>query len=161
MPSKPQRLSRRSQAWNANSQARKAIPGPANLSAPFRADFEEYQARLAEEITRLFPGCPPGRATAIAQHTGMRGSGRVGRSAAGRALDKDAVTLAVIASVRHLDTRYDALLMSGIPRDAAGATTATLAPIVHTRHATCPARPPSRRPLQRWHTQHRWLTRPP
>ncbi len=80
---------------------------------------EEYQARLAEEITRLFPGCPPGRATAIAQHTGMRGSGRVGRSAAGRALDKDAVTLAVIASVRHLDTRYDALLMSGIPRDAA------------------------------------------
>ncbi len=80
---------------------------------------EEYQARLAEEITRLFPGCPPGRATAIAQHTGMRGSGRVGRSAAGRALDKDAVTLAVIASVRHLDTRYDALLMSGIPRGAA------------------------------------------
>jgi len=80
---------------------------------------EEYQARLAEEITRLFPGCPPGRATAIAQHTGMRGSGRVGRSAAGRALDKDAVTLAVIASVRHLDTRYDALLMSGIPRDTA------------------------------------------
>jgi hypothetical protein len=80
---------------------------------------EEYQARLAEEITRLFPGCPPGRATAIAQHTGMRGSGRVGRSAAGRALDKDAVTLAVIASVRHLDTSYDALLMSGLPRDAA------------------------------------------
>ena len=80
---------------------------------------EEYQARLAEEITRLFPGCPPGRATVIAQHTGMRGSGRVGRSAAGRALDKDAVTLAVIASVRHLDTRYDALLMSGIPRSAA------------------------------------------
>ncbi len=80
---------------------------------------EEYQARLGEEITRLFPGCPPGRATAIAQHTGMRGSGRVGRSAAGRALDKDAVTLAVIASVRHLDTRYDALLMSGIPRDTA------------------------------------------
>jgi len=80
---------------------------------------EEYQARLAEEITRLFPGCPPGRATAIAQHTGMRSSGRVGRSAAGRALDKDAVTLAVIASVRHLDTRYDALLMSGIPRDTA------------------------------------------
>src|SRR5262252_7688235 len=27
---------------------------------------EEFQARLAEEITRLFPGCPAGRATAIA-----------------------------------------------------------------------------------------------
>ena len=44
------------------------------------------------------------------------GSGRVGRSAGGRALDPDAVTLAVVASVRHSDTGYDRLLMSGIPR---------------------------------------------
>ena len=83
-----------------------------------RADVE-FQARLAEEITQLFPGCPPERATAIARHTGLRGSGRVGRSAAGRALDEDAITLAVVASVRHQDTGYDALLMSGLPRDAA------------------------------------------
>jgi len=67
----------------------------------------------------VFPGCPPGRATAIARHTGLRGSGRVGRSAAGRALDEDAITLAVVASIRHQDTGYDALLMSGMPRDAA------------------------------------------
>ena len=80
---------------------------------------EEFQARLAHEITRLFPGCPPERATAIARHTGLRGSGRVGRSAAGRALDETAVALAVAASVRHQDTGYDALLMSGLPRDAA------------------------------------------
>lgn len=85
-----------------------------------RADAdEEFQSRLAEEITRLFPGCPSGRATAIAWHTGLRGSGRVGRSAAGRALDEDAITLAVTASVRHQDTGYDALLMSGLPRDLA------------------------------------------
>jgi ribosomal protein L14 len=85
-----------------------------------RADAdEEFQSRLAEEIARLFPGCPSGRATAIARHTGLRGSGRAGRSAAGRALDEDAVTLAVTASVRHQDTGYDALLMSGLPRDAA------------------------------------------
>ena len=45
--------------------------------------------------------------------------GRVGRSAAGRALDEDAITLAVAASIRHQDTGYDALLMSGMPRDAA------------------------------------------
>jgi hypothetical protein len=79
----------------------------------------EFQARLAEEITRLFPGCPAGRATAIAEHTGVRGSGRIGRSAAGRALDENAITLAVVASVRHQDTGYDTLLMSGLPRDAA------------------------------------------
>lgn len=41
----------------------------------------------------------------------MRGSGRVGRSAAGRILDPDAVSLAVAASVRHADTDYDALLV--------------------------------------------------
>src|SRR5215472_2832273 len=80
---------------------------------------EEFQSRLADEITRLFPGCPPERAAAIARHTGSRGSGRVGRSAAGRALGENAITLAVAASVRHEDTSYDALLMSGLPRDAA------------------------------------------
>jgi hypothetical protein len=33
---------------------------------------EQFQSRLAEEITRLFRGCPPGRAAVIAQHTGTR-----------------------------------------------------------------------------------------
>ena len=78
-----------------------------------------FQSRLAEETRRLFPGCPTERATAIARHTGLRGSGRVGRSAPGRALDEDAITLAVVASIRHQDTGYDALLMSGMPRDTA------------------------------------------
>jgi hypothetical protein len=79
----------------------------------------QFQDRLAKEILRLFPGCPAERAAAIAEHTGQRGSGRVGRSAAGRALDEGAITLAVAASVRHRDTRYDALLMAGAPRDLA------------------------------------------
>jgi hypothetical protein len=79
----------------------------------------EFQKRLATEIRRLFPRCPAGRAVAIAQHTGTRGSGRVGRSAAGRALDEDAIVLAVVASVRHQDTSYDSLLMAGVPRDVA------------------------------------------
>jgi hypothetical protein len=72
------------------------------------------QARLAEAVGRLFPGCPPGRAEAIAQHAAVRGSGRVGRSAAGQA-----VMLAVIASVRHQDTDYNELLMAGVPRAVA------------------------------------------
>jgi hypothetical protein len=83
-----------------------------------KADVE-FQARMAGEIRRLFPGCPKKRATAIAEHAALRGSGRVGRSAAARALDERAITLAVVASVRHEDTEYDRLLMSGIPREDA------------------------------------------
>jgi hypothetical protein len=69
----------------------------------------------------LFPGCPEERSDAIARHAGLRGSGRVGRSAQGQALDEEAVTLAVTASVRHEDTAYDELLMRGLRRDEARA----------------------------------------
>jgi hypothetical protein len=79
----------------------------------------DLQARMASEITRLFPGCPPDRARRIAGHAAARGSGRVGRTAAGRALDPRAIELAVVASIRHEDTRYDDLLMSGLDRDTA------------------------------------------
>lgn len=75
-----------------------------------------FQAAMAAEIRKLFPPCPASRAEAIARHAGTLGSGRVGRSAAGRALDARAVTLAVVASVRHTDTDYDTLLMAGVPR---------------------------------------------
>ena len=85
-----------------------------------RADEDlELQGRFVAEIARLFPGCPAERAEAIAGHTALRGSGRVGRSAAGRSLDEKAITLAVVASVRHEDTEYDSLLMSGVPREEA------------------------------------------
>lgn len=76
-------------------------------------------AATAEHIRRLFPRCPRERAEAIAAHTGQRGSGRVGRTAAGRALADEIVTLAIVASVRHEDTRYDQLLMAGIHRSEA------------------------------------------
>jgi hypothetical protein len=76
----------------------------------------EFQAALAAAIAARYPGCPAKRAEAIARHAGTRGSGRIGRSAAGRALDDDAVTLAVVASVRHEETDYDRLLMSGVAR---------------------------------------------
>lgn len=83
-----------------------------------REDVRLY-ADFTAEILRLFPGCPTDRAERIARHAALRGSGRVGRSAAGRALDPEAVTAAVVASVRHEDTDYDRLLMSGVPRDTA------------------------------------------
>jgi hypothetical protein len=79
----------------------------------------ELRARMAREIACLFPGCPEDRARAIASHAAVRGSGRVGRSAAGRALEPEAIELAVVAAVRHQDTRYDELLMSGLERGQA------------------------------------------
>lgn len=78
-----------------------------------------FTEAFAAEIRRLFPGCPTDRALDIAGHASARGSGRVGRSAAGRALSEGAVTSAVVASVRHLETPYDQLLMSGVPRHEA------------------------------------------
>ena len=76
--------------------------------------------QLIEEMTSLiqteYPGCPRNEARAIATHTAQRGSGRVGRSAAGRNLHAQAITLAVAAWVRHQHTNYDELLMQGIER---------------------------------------------
>ncbi|MBI3680290.1 MAG: DUF2293 domain-containing protein [Acidobacteria bacterium] len=72
--------------------------------------------RMTERILELYPRCPPGEARAIARHTAERGSGRVGRSAAGRALDEEALRLAVTAAIRHNHTEYDTLLMQGADR---------------------------------------------
>jgi hypothetical protein len=83
------------------------------------AEDVRFTEVFAAEIRRLFPGCPTERAQDIAAHASVRGSGRVGRSAAGRALSEQAVVSAVVASVRHLDTPYDQLLMSGVPRHEA------------------------------------------
>ena len=86
-----------------------------------RSRISSLHARMPQEIVRLFPGCPPDRAEQIACRTAARGSGRVGRSAAGRALDPEAIERAVAASVHHQDTRYDDLLMSGFDRNTARA----------------------------------------
>jgi hypothetical protein len=82
-------------------------------------DDLRFHTEFAAAIRKLFPGCPPSRADAIAHHAATRGSGRIGRSAAARSLHPDAVHLAVAASVRHIDTDYDELLMSGVDRETA------------------------------------------
>jgi hypothetical protein len=74
---------------------------------------------MAPGWKRLFPRCPAERVEAIARHTSLRGSGRVGRSAAGRSPDEQAIMLAVVASVRHENTKYDSLLMAGLSREEA------------------------------------------
>jgi hypothetical protein len=83
------------------------------------SDDVRFQTEFAAAIRNLFPGCPPSRADEMARHAATRGSGRIGRSAAARALHPDAVHLAVTASVRHIDTEYDQLLMSGVDRATA------------------------------------------
>jgi hypothetical protein len=110
-------LERAEQECLADEEARRRRRERAEVSRT-HADAE-FQVAFAGEIERLFPGCPPERAQAIASHAGTRGSGRVGRTAAGRALDSEAIALAVAASVRHIDTDYDELLMSGVPRQEA------------------------------------------
>lgn len=72
--------------------------------------------RMAESIRQTFPGCPPEEARAIAAHTSVRGSGRVGRTASGRALEEEALRAAVVAAIRHRHTKYDRLLMKGVGR---------------------------------------------
>jgi hypothetical protein len=72
--------------------------------------------RMAESIRQMFPGCPPQESQAIAAHTSVRGSGRVGRTASGRALGEEALRAAVVAFIRHRHTKYDRLLMRGFDR---------------------------------------------
>jgi|SRR5215469_13790852 len=73
-------------------------------------------ARMAESIRLMFPGCPLEEARAIAAHTSVRGSGRIGRTSGGRALGEEALRVAVMAAVRHRHTKYDRLLMRGVGR---------------------------------------------
>jgi hypothetical protein len=76
----------------------------------------ELQTRATTEILRRYPSCPKDRAEEIAKRAFTRGSGRIGRTTAGRDLDPKALNLAVAAAVRHVDTPYDELLMGGMDR---------------------------------------------
>ena len=78
-----------------------------------------FVTRLAEQIRMLFPGCPAEEARAIAEHTGERSSGRIGRTEAARMMDEQALALAVGAAIRHRLTNYDELLSRGVDRAAA------------------------------------------
>jgi len=91
-------------------------------AAERRAELDErYVVRFAERVRELYPGCPQGRETQIAEHACRKYSGRVGRSAAAKDLDEQAVRLAVVAHVRHAETEYDALLVGGWDRQEARA----------------------------------------
>lgn len=75
--------------------------------------------RMMKQIAMLFPGCPQPEVASIAEHTAVRGSGRVGRTEAGRKLEEHALTMAVVAAVRHNHTKYEELLANGMDRTTA------------------------------------------
>ena len=89
-------------------------------TAQRRAELDqEYVVRFAARVRELYPSCPKGRETKIAEHACRKYSGRVGRSGAAKALDENAIRLAVVAHIRHRETPYDDLLVGGRERGEA------------------------------------------
>lgn len=81
----------------------------------------EYESAVTEMLKTMFPGCPAQEAAQIAAWTCRKNSGRVGRSAAAKEFDPQALRFAVIAHIRHEHTRYDELLMQHGDRQLARA----------------------------------------
>lgn len=74
---------------------------------------QQYIEAFANRVRELFPRCPKERELEIAEHACRKYSGRVGRSAAAKSFDEQAVRLAVLAHIRHRETDYDQLLGKG------------------------------------------------
>ena len=88
-----------------------------------RAELDiAYVKSFSEKISELYPGCPLETAKSIAEHACAKYSGRVGRCAAAKNFDENAIDLAVIAHIRHVETSYDKLLMKGWDRTEARQT---------------------------------------
>jgi len=77
---------------------------------------QEYVTRFALCLRKLFPQCPVETGIVIAEHACLKYSGRIGRSAAAKNFDENAIRLAVIAHIRHTKTPYDQLLARGVER---------------------------------------------
>jgi hypothetical protein len=71
---------------------------------------QEFVSAFALAIRLYFPGCPEEETKQIAEHACEKYSGRVGRTAAAKEFDPEAIRLAVAAHIRHVHTNYDALL---------------------------------------------------
>jgi len=79
----------------------------------------EFIKKFTVRIRELFPNAPRGREATIAEHACIKYSGRVGRSAAAKELEPAEIRLAVIAHIRHTETRYDEFLAEGMERSEA------------------------------------------
>ncbi len=107
-------LERAEQECTADADVREARRTQAALR---REELDEnYISQFAIRVRELYPCCPEGCERVIAEHACRKYSGRVGRSAAAKDLDENAVRLAVTAHVRHVETDYDGLLVNGYDR---------------------------------------------
>jgi hypothetical protein len=89
-------------------------------AAERRAQLDDaYVNAFADRVGDNFPGCPMSERRAIAEHACELHTGRVGRSAAAKQFDPEALRLAVRAHIRHEHTKYDELLMRGFDRSDA------------------------------------------
>ncbi len=86
--------------------------------AELDAAFVEAFARATRE---RYPNAPQGIERIIAEHACQRYSARIGRTAAAKNFDPQAIDLAIQAHVRHEHTRYDEILGGGIDRAEARA----------------------------------------
>jgi hypothetical protein len=87
---------------------------------------QQYISGFATAIRARFPACPPGIEGPIAEHACAKYSGRVGRTAAAKSFDAEMIHRAVVAHVRHANTRYDRLIASGVSRHEARELVRTL-----------------------------------
>ncbi|MCH8125818.1 DUF2293 domain-containing protein [candidate division KSB1 bacterium] len=86
-------------------------------AAQKRAEIDEqYVQVFAEKVRKLFPGSPLGRENIIAEHACFKYSGRIGRTESAKKLDEEAILLAVVAHIRHTETKYDEFLSKGYER---------------------------------------------
>ncbi|MCH2207887.1 MAG: DUF2293 domain-containing protein [Lentisphaerales bacterium] len=77
---------------------------------------KNFTSEFCFKVKQLFPNCPADEVNAISEHATVRGSGRVGRTAAAKKLDDESIRLAVIAYIRHKHTDYDRLLINRTPK---------------------------------------------
>ena len=84
-----------------------AVRGKRNIAGARRTIRRPF---CGPRAAQLYPKCPAGRETIIAEHACQKYSGRVGRSALAKNLADEAVDLAVTAHIRHAETKYDQLL---------------------------------------------------
>ncbi len=118
----PEALERAENECLADADARERAR---ERSAERRAQLEaKYVQAFAGAIREQYSRCPVAERRSIAEHACLKYSGRIGRSAAARELDREAVELAVRAHVRHEHTAYDELLMRGLERGEARAAIA-------------------------------------
>ena len=75
-----------------------------------------FVKQFVMKIRELFPNCPLGREQIISQHACLKYSGRIGRTKAAKDFSNEAITLAVIAHIRHIETNYDELVGKGYDR---------------------------------------------